>query len=417
MRQCDVLIIGGGLAGLTAALTAASEGVRVTLLAKGAGTLAFGGGTIDVLGYAGCRPVRNPIEGLAMLPPGHPYVLAGPARVAGGLDFLRTVCAEHGYPLAGSLNANMLVPTVAGTLKPSCLVPRSMAAADMTAADVITLVVFPGLKEYYPSLVLKGLQDLSLCQNKQFSMAMVESRLEKGRDMTSLDLAWRLDGETGRTELLERLKRAVTPGSYLLMPPVLGTEPVYDVWEMLERETGCRIVEMAAPPPAVSGNRLRRLLLRALKNKGVTIVEQAHVRRAICSNGRCIAVATRHYGREMLYEADRFIIATGGFLGGGLTATPQGYGESIFGFPVSVPGPAAAPGGGLLGPHGIFRAGLTVDDWLRPLGADGTIVYDNVHAAGNILAGYDYSVEKSGNGVAAVTGWLAAKAAVGRDLA
>ena len=405
------------MAGFTAALAAASEGARVTLLSKGVGTLAFGGGMIDVLGYAGGRPVRNPMEGLAMLPPDHPYVMAGSARVAGGLDFLRTVCAEHGYPLAGSLAANMLVPTVAGTLKPSCLVPRSMAAADMTASDVITLVVFPGLKEYYPSLVLKGLQDLSLCQNKQFRTVMVESRLEKGRDMTSLDLAWHLDGETGRAELLERLKRVVPPGGYLLMPPVLGTEPVYDAWEMLEREIGCRIVEMAAPPPAVSGNRLRRLLLRALKNKGVTIVEQAHVRRAICSNGRCVAVATRHYGREMLYEADRFIIATGGFLGGGLTATPQGYGESIFGFPVSVPGSAAAPGGGLLGPHGIFRAGLAVDALLRPLGTDGTIVYDNVHAAGSILAGYDYSVEKSGNGVAAVTGWLAARAAVGRDLA
>lgn len=398
-----------------AALAAAVEGARVTVLAKGVGTLAFGGGTIDVLGYAGGRLIRHPVEGISMLPPDHPYVQAGPARVAGGLDFLRAVCAENGYHLTGSLAANMPVPTVAGTLKPTCLVPRSMASTDMAAADDITLVVFPGLKEYYPSLILRGLQDLRICQNKRFRTAVVESGLETGRDMTSLDLAWRLDSETGRDELAERLKRAVPPGGYLLMPPVLGTEPVYDTWEMLERETGCRIVEMAAPPPAVSGNRLRRLLLRALKSKGVKVVEQAHVQRALCSNGRCTAVVTRHYGREKLYEADRFIIATGGFLGGGLTATPQGCGESIFGFPVTVPGPYAANSGGLLGPHGIFRAGLAVDHLLRPLGTDGTIVYDNVHAAGSILAGYDYSVEKSGNGVAAVTGWLAARAAVRRD--
>ncbi|MDF2569534.1 MAG: glycerol-3-phosphate dehydrogenase, anaerobic, subunit, partial [Sporomusa sp.] len=51
MRTSDVIVIGGGLAGLTAAIVAAGRGKDVTLMTSGAGTLAIGGGTIDVLGY------------------------------------------------------------------------------------------------------------------------------------------------------------------------------------------------------------------------------------------------------------------------------------------------------------------------------------------------------------------------------
>ena len=51
MRNSDVLVIGGGLAGLVAACVAAEKGKKVQLLTYGAGTLTIGGGIIDAIGY------------------------------------------------------------------------------------------------------------------------------------------------------------------------------------------------------------------------------------------------------------------------------------------------------------------------------------------------------------------------------
>ena len=47
-RKSDIVVVGSGLAGMSAALTAAQSGKSVTLLTHGAGTLAISSGCIDV---------------------------------------------------------------------------------------------------------------------------------------------------------------------------------------------------------------------------------------------------------------------------------------------------------------------------------------------------------------------------------
>ena len=55
----DVLVIGAGLAGLSAAARLAEGGAKVMLIAKGVGATHLGPGTIDVLGYAGAEDARR----------------------------------------------------------------------------------------------------------------------------------------------------------------------------------------------------------------------------------------------------------------------------------------------------------------------------------------------------------------------
>jgi glycerol-3-phosphate dehydrogenase subunit B len=88
--------------------------------------------------------------------------------------------------------------------------------------------------------------------------------------------------------------------------------------------------------------------------------------------------------------------------------------EPIFNLPVSVPDdrekwsePALlAPGG-----QPFARFGLAVDGTLRPVDGDGNLLLENVFIAGCNLAGYDYCSEKSGNGVAVVSGYHAGMSA------
>ena len=80
----DVVVVGTGLAGLSAAVRLAEAGARVLVLAKGVGSTHLAAGTIDVLGYAPER-VERPREALAGFVeahPGHPYGLVGADGVA-----------------------------------------------------------------------------------------------------------------------------------------------------------------------------------------------------------------------------------------------------------------------------------------------------------------------------------------------
>ena len=63
MSHHDVVVIGAGLAGLTAAVRLAEGGARVLVLAKGVGATHLSPGTIDLIGYASLR--RGPARALA----------------------------------------------------------------------------------------------------------------------------------------------------------------------------------------------------------------------------------------------------------------------------------------------------------------------------------------------------------------
>ena len=82
----------------------------------------------------------------------------------------------------------------------------------------------------------------------------------------------------------------------------------------------------------------------------------------------------------------------------------------VFDLPVAVPTDPAAWSKEKLffaGSQPFAKFGLQVDGKLRPVDASGKLLLENVYIAGKSLAGYDYCVEKSGNGVALATAYQA----------
>ena len=408
--KSDVIVIGSGMAGLIAAAAAAQRGKKTTLLSKGAGTLVIGGGIGGILGYSEAgKAILSPGAAVEQAQEAHPYAKLGLENVKQAAKFLQEICEQEGYAYVGDLEHNQWVPTAAGTLKPTCLVPRTMDASRLCEAEEIVVVGLKGLKDYPTELISEGLERL-FGANAKVTQVEIALSVEDGRDVTALDMARWLDSKAGLEECAVKLRQVVKSGATLIMPPVLGTKPSYYAFETLQEATGCHIIETSSMPPAVTGLRLRKALLAYAKRQGVTIVDNAEAVRADVKNGRCTAIYTQGFGREHGYEAAQVIVATGGLYGGGLVAEPNVVQERIFGLPVGAPEQSEFWGiQELFSPGGqpFAKFGVAVDDTLRPVDAAGTVLLENVRFAGRNLAGYDFSYEKSGNGVSLASGYCA----------
>lgn len=411
MREADLVVVGGGLAGLFAAVTAADRGRRTILLAAGSGALAFGAGTIDVLGAIEGGPVSGFADGFPRLRAGHPYARLGQETVAAALECFLRVCRQEGYEYHGDLRRNGVALTAAGTRKPVGLYPRTMDAGPLAGAPAVGVVRFQGLEDYVPRLMAGAAAPGS----PPWRTLEVDLRPAGpvARPLTALDVAHALDAPEGRAALVRQLRQlrpALAPGEVLVVPPVLGTAPSYAVAEELERELRCRLVEVAGTPPAVTGLRLQRLLGDRARRLGVDVQENALVTGARVEAGRCRALVVSDGRHEREVAAARFVLATGGFLGGGLVAEPGRVRESVFGLPVDGPAsPAELGAAELFDPGGqpFARLGVSTNGSLQPLDPGGAVVLENVRIAGRALGGYDGDLEKSGNGVAVASGFCA----------
>ena len=78
MKRFDLIVIGTGLAGLTAARTAVEMGAKVLIAGRGMGALTLFGNKIDLLGAI--PPGTGMAEGIARwiaARPEHPYARTG----------------------------------------------------------------------------------------------------------------------------------------------------------------------------------------------------------------------------------------------------------------------------------------------------------------------------------------------------
>jgi glycerol-3-phosphate dehydrogenase subunit B len=401
----DVLVIGTGLAGLTAAVRLAQAGARVRVLAKGVGATHLGGGTIDVLGYSPER-VERPGEALAGVPPDHPYARVGASRLAAALDWFK---AEIGSPYSyvGSLDENFLLPTAIGVPKPSALVPVTMAGGDLRTVTEVLAVGFRGLKDYHSALLADGLR--RTMPSVAARATLLELSVEGRPEFNAQGLARAFDEREFRRTVIAQLMSRLRPGEAVAFPAALGMAAPFDVWSELEHGLGRPVFEVPTLPPSVPGMRVFAILRDALRRAGGSLRLNNVVVGAEHAQGRVRELRVRVGLREERHRADWIVLATGGFASGGLELDSSWRArETALGLPVAgVP----APGEPRFEPeyfaaHPMARAGVAVDERLRPVGADG---FENVLVAGATLAGAEPWKEKSGDGLSVSTGHMAAE--------
>jgi glycerol-3-phosphate dehydrogenase subunit B len=395
----DAIVIGAGLAGLTAALRLAEEGRRVLLVAKGVGSTHLAPATIDVLGVDG----DSPADALPKLPPEHPYARLPVEVVAESIEWLKA--RVPGY--RGGLEENFLLPTAVGAVKPSAVVPETMAKGDLRGGGRFIFVDL-GLKDFYPAYLADNLDQLP-----HVSARAIKLRLPRGHeaDVGPLGFARRFEQPEFRHAVVRELKPWLEPDERVGFPAVLGLQHAANVWRDVEERLWRPVFEVATLPPSLPGMRLYEALTTALRRAGGRMLVGQTVVGAETVNGRVDSVVVRAAARPTTYRARSFVLASGGFSAGGLHLDSHGrIREPVFDLAV-----AGAPEGPRFLPEylqeqPLDRVGVAVDDGLRPTDGDGRPAYANLHAAGATLAGAAPWREGSGNGLSLATGYAAAGA-------
>jgi glycerol-3-phosphate dehydrogenase subunit B len=387
-----IAVVGAGLAGLVAAVKLAEGGERVTVLAKGVGATHLSPCTIDVLGYAPDR-VTRPLDALESLGPDHPYSLVGRDAIVSAAAWW---CESMGY--AGSVEENLLLPTAVGALKPSALVPETMAAG--AGSDPVCVVGFRALKDFHAALLADNLQRVGIDARSLELDVRPEGRV----DANSLAFARAFDDPAFRDEVV----RAVSPreGERVAFPAVLGLDG--SAWRELQERLGRPVFEVPTLPPSVPGMRVSKALRDRLRRAGGRVVLNNVVVSAERSGDRVTALRVQVGLREVTQAVDWVVLASGGFASGGLELDSRWQAREVaLGLPVT-----GVPADQRFGPeyfadHPMGRAGVAVGRDLRPEGLE------NVLVAGATLAGAQPWKEKSGDGISLVTGHRAAEHILG----
>jgi glycerol-3-phosphate dehydrogenase subunit B len=403
----DLIVIGMGLSGLMAAKTAAEAGEKVLIVGKGMGSLCLFSNTIDVLGIpplAGPKAMtmRDTLSQWIKDHPEHPYSTVGLEGIEESFSsFLSLFPPPYSFQAIG--NANSFLPTGAGTLRPTYLLPMTMVEGISFAEGKTLIVGFNGFKDFYAHYVA----DQLACRGVTLSLPDVLRQEATATALTRL-----MEKKSFRETIGGEIKKQLQGEARIGFPAVLGMHNPIQVKGDLEEIMGAKVFEIPILPPSIPGLRIFDRFKEWLIQKGITFLMGYSVSKVALKRKRCEGIEVLRPPVTTSYSADRYILATGRFIGGGLATDTDKVFEPIFNLPVRQPRSQEDWFGKNLFadiPHPIHLAGILTNSSFQPVDEGGELLFENLWVAGSILAHHHCIDEKSREGIEIATGYWAAK--------
>ncbi|MHA2603508.1 MAG: anaerobic glycerol-3-phosphate dehydrogenase subunit GlpB [Candidatus Thorarchaeota archaeon SMTZ1-83] len=448
----DVLVIGGGMAGLAAGIRSQESGAKTTLIRKGQSATSYSSGAIDVSGYlpGGSQQLlsaREGIEAITSFYPLHPYSILGfgsadnddipglaTERVGQAVEWLMKHLKSTPAQLYGGIDSNLEGITLVGTKKPTAMLQQTMWPGEFAIDDegVMLFLGIKGVPELNPKVASKTFLEsqarIGEPPHKAGSASLDVSLFGHESNLSTANLARWLDEEENLATFVEEVKKKAEQfgATYLALPPILGLEENLRNQNALQEATSASVFELLSFPPSVPGFRLQRSLERVFVENGGHLLIGHQVEPCSIESSRVTMVSAKSPRRMVNISTKSVVLASGKYIGGGLAAALEGLRETVFGLMTVTSEfresgktrPQRLTNVVSLSPdsHSLFGCGLSVDQFLRPVNPDGDAAAENLFAAGSILAGYSYAMEKNGLGVALATGYYAGETAASNAL-
>ena len=343
----DCVIIGGGLAGLTAGISLQRDGRGTAIVSMGQNALHF---------FSGCfESLQEP-----------------PQR-------MRELFDGAGIPLHYEKGVR-LMPL--GTFRPAALALEDIDLLPVPHfADKVLVVGIAGFQDFFPGFLCDGLAREGMqCRAVQLELPELEKLRLSPTEVRSVQVARTLDRIWGK--VIRETKRQLRDEDAVVLPQVFGLQDP-SVPNFIRQGLPVRVIFAGTLPPSVPGIRTQMLLKRRYEELGGTYLAGDEVVSAVLDRDVVKSVSTRNLDSHCL-EAGQFLLSSGAYFSKGLKASPSGITEPVFGLDVEQAAERTAwydPDFAAGQPYMQF--GVKTDTALHPLRKGRPLV--NLYAIGSIL--------------------------------
>ncbi|MGL4860621.1 MAG: glycerol-3-phosphate dehydrogenase subunit GlpB [Enterobacteriaceae bacterium] len=404
----DVIIIGGGLAGLSCGIRLAEAGKRCAIVSAGQNALHFSSGSLDLLstlpdGSAVASPLTA-LEALTQQAPEHPYSLLGAQKVSYLAQQAEMLLQRCGLHLTGNAQHNHLRMTSLGLLRPTWLSLPEIPVVpygDSLHWHAPLIASIEGFMDFQPQLVAASLQQQGInARITYLRLPLLDPIRRNSSEFRSVTIARLLDQEDNYHLLVEELRQQAAQHDVILLPACFGLQRA-DALSLIQQALGKPVLLLPTLPPSILGTRLSQHLEHYFQQLGGLVLMGDSVLQSETMAEGGWRLYTRNH-TDIALQAQQVVLASGSFFSNGLVADRHCIREPLFNLDVLAADKREQwTRAGMFEPQPYLQFGVRTDSQLRAL-RQGEVLPD-LYVAGAVLGGFDPLYQGCGAGVSLLT--------------